>query len=196
MDDTWRGEETPRLNRTNEILSRECTRIEATWTHRSFDLHLTAVLHRDRSLIGRSRSSIYLSFFGQRRRIMEELRDRGAIEPRSWSFWRGIILTGLENGRSSSRITIVARSWPDRGLIFEAKSTQQIANSGPIHRDIEAMFHAHRIAPSTLQIRAHEPLHHPRPSGQFSSLKACISLLRFSTFDRLVKKLSEFRGRS
>ena len=83
MDDTWRGEETPRLNRTNEILSRECTRIEATWTHRSFDLHLTAVLHRDRSLIGRSRSSIYLSFIRRRRRIMEELRDRSAIEPRS-----------------------------------------------------------------------------------------------------------------
>ena len=91
---------------------------------------------------------------------------------------------------------IVARSWCDRGLIFEAKSTQQTANSGPIHRDIEAMFHAHRIAPSTLQIRAHEPLHHPRPSGQFSSLKACISLLCSSIFDRLVKKLSEFRGRS
>ena len=91
---------------------------------------------------------------------------------------------------------IVARSWCDRGLIFEAKSTQQTANSGPIHRAIEAMFHAHRIAPSTLQIRAHEPLHHPRPSGQFSSLKACISLICSSTFDRLVKKLSEFRGRS
>ena len=52
-------------------------------THRSFDLNLTAVLHRDRSLIGRSRPFIYLSFIGRRRRIMEELRDRGAIEPRS-----------------------------------------------------------------------------------------------------------------
>ena len=128
MDDTWRGEETPRLNRTNEILSRECTGIEATWTHRSFDLHLTAVLHRDRSLIGRSRSSIYLSFIGRRRRIMEELRDRGAIEPRSWSFWRGIILTGLENGRSSSRITIVARSWPDRGAIVASFLKQSQPN--------------------------------------------------------------------
>ena len=188
MDDTWRGEETPRLNRTNEILSRECTRIEATWTHRSFDLHLTAVLHRDRSLIGRSRSSIYLSFIGRRRRIMEELRDRGAIEPRSRRD-RAAIMELLARNHSHrirewpiklqdhDRGPIVARSWCDRGLIFEAKSTQQTANSGPIHRDIEAMFHAHRIAPSTLQIRAHEPLHHPRPSGQFSSLKACISLL-------------------
>ena len=43
---------------------------------------------------------------------------------------------------------------------------------------------------------------HPRPlpmatiSGLIFSLKACISLLCSSTFDRLVKKLSEFRGRS
>ena len=36
----------------------------------------------------------------------------------------------------------------------------------------------------------------PSKLGQFPSLKACISLSCSSTFDRLVKKLSEFRGRS
>ena len=86
-------------------------------------------------------------------------RDRGAIEPRSWSIWRGIILTGLENGRSSSRIMIVARSWPDRGPIvasfYEAKSTQQTSNSGATTPPSET-------APLTLQIRVHDPLHHPR----------------------------------
>ena len=128
MDDTWRGEETPRLNRTNEILSWECTRIEATWTHRSFDLNLTAVLHRDRSLIGRSRSFIYLSFIGRRRRIMEELRDCGAIEPRSRRD-RAAIMEHLA-WNHPHRIRewpiklqdhdcgpIVARSWPDRDPI-------------------------------------------------------------------------------
>ena len=51
--------------------------------------------------------------------------------------------------------------------------------------------------------RSHDPCKPPpRPpslpskSGQFPSLKACISLYCSSTFDRLVKKLSEFRGRS
>ena len=49
--------------------------------------------------------------------------------------------------------------------------------------------------------RSHDPCKPPpRPPlqptipGQFLSLKACISLLCCLTFDRLVKKLSEFRG--
>ena len=115
-------------HRTNEILSCESTRIEATWTHRSFDLNLTAVLHRDRSLIGRSRPFIYLSFIGRRRRIMEELRDPGAIEPRSRRD-RAAIMEHLARNhphrirewpiklQDHDRGPIVARSWPDRGPI-------------------------------------------------------------------------------
>ena len=43
---------------------------------------------------------------------------------------------------------------------------------------------------------AHDRFNWPRYSGRFPSLKPCISLFCSSTFDRLVKKLSEFRGRS
>ena len=46
------------------------------------------------------------------------------------------------------------------------------------------------------EFRPHDHINCPRSSGQFPSLKACISLHCSSTFDRLVKKLSEFRGRS
>ena len=77
----WRGDNF--LNRTSEISSRDYTRMDATWTHHSRDLHLTVVIHRDRGLIGRSASSIYLRSIGRCRRIEEEPHDRGAIEPRS-----------------------------------------------------------------------------------------------------------------
>ena len=83
MGDTWHGEEAPRLNRTTKISSRKCTRMDATWTHRSRDIHLTAVIHRGRGLIGKSRSSIYLRSIGRCRRSVEELHDRGSIAPRS-----------------------------------------------------------------------------------------------------------------
>ena len=126
MGDTWRGEETSRLNQTSEISSRDCTRMDATWTHSSLDLHLTAVIHRDRGLIGRSRSSIYLRSIGRCRRIEEESHDRGAIEPRSrrdraailqlssrihFNQIRRHFLEHLEHDRRP----IVVRSWRDRG---------------------------------------------------------------------------------
>ena len=135
MGDTWRGEETSCLNRTTEISSRDCTRMDATWTHRSLDLHLTAVIHRDRGLIARSRSSIYLRSIGRCRRIVEEPHDRGAIEPRSRCD-RAAILQLSSRIHSNQirrqpteiedhdRRSIVAQSWPDRGTIgplFEAK---------------------------------------------------------------------------
>ena len=43
--------------------------------------------------------------------------DRTAIEPRSHKFRREIDPIGSEGGRPISRITIDARSWPDRGAI-------------------------------------------------------------------------------
>ena len=130
MCHTWRGEETSPLNRTYEISSRDCTRMDVTWTHRSLDLHLTAVLHRDRGLIGRSRSSIYLRSIGRCGRIVEELHDRGPIEPRSRRD-RAVIMELLSRNHSHrirrrptklqdhDRLTIVARSWCDRGLFLK-----------------------------------------------------------------------------
>ena len=93
-----------------------------------------------------------------------------------------------------------SRSWTDRRLIvttikrdrgvfwskFEAKFT---ANSG-------ASKLPKGIAPTTLANRLHDRSNDPRSLGQFPSLKACISLLCSSTFDRFVKELSEFRRRS
>ena len=52
------------------------------------------------------------------------------------------------------------------------------------------------IVPTTPSNDAHDRFNWPRSSGQFPSLKACIPLLCSSTFDRFVKELSEFRGRS
>ena len=43
---------------------------------------------------------------------------------------------------------------------------------------------------------AHDSLHHSRFQAQFPSLKSHVLLHCSSTFDRFVKELSEFRGRS
>ena len=55
---------------------------------------------------------------GRQRIVVEEPHDRGAIEPRSHSFQRGIDPTGPDGGRPSSRIAIDTRSGPDRGAII------------------------------------------------------------------------------
>ena len=88
--------------------------------------------------------------------------------------------------------TITPRSGHDRVLIvglFEAKFK-------PIHPGFEA------ITPLNAN-RSHDaPIPLPRPpllplkSGLIFPLKACISLLCCSTFDRFMKELSKFRGRS
>ena len=86
----------------------------------------------------------------------------------------------------------MARSWPDRAKIcglFEAKFKL-------LPRGFEATTHAQGITSTTLENRPHERVNCPRSSGQFPSLKACISLLCSSTFDQFVKELSKFRGRS
>ena len=92
----------------------------------------------------------------------------------------------LDRGRSWS---IARRTWPILKLSFEAKFK-------PFRRGFEATTHAQGSASTTLENRPHERVNCLWSSGQFPSLKACISLLCSSTFDRLVKKLSEFRGRS
>ena len=156
MGDTWRGEETSRLNRTSEISSRDCTRMDATWTHRSLDLHLTIVIHRDRGLIGRSRSSVYLRSIGRCRRIEEEPHDRGAIEPRSYSFRRGFISTRSDSSRPRSRTTIDGRSWPDRGPIVPRSGLFLKRNSSQTRCGIEAASSPSGTASMTLAKRLHD----------------------------------------
>ena len=84
----------------------------------------------------------------------------------------------------------MARSWPNRGQI-----------DGYSERKRSGIYGQHGSFEFAPRKRSHDhakPL--PRPplqptiSDLIPSLKACISLLCSSTFDRLVKKLSEFRG--
>ena len=132
----------------------------------------------------------------RRRQIVEELHDRGPIEPLSrrdraaigeFTWWnhRQSIGRRSTNGQDHDRGPIVAKMvaiWSK----FKAKFT---ANSGASNRP-------EGIAPMTLANRLHDRSNDPRSSGQFPSLKAYISLLCSSTFDRFVKELNEFRGRS
>ena len=88
--------------------------------------------------------------------------------------------------------TIVARSWRKSQLF----GSQIQAKLTPIRLVIEATIYAHGIAPLMPSNRLHDCVSRPRSSGQFPTLKACISRLCYSTFDRFVKELSKFRGRS
>ena len=106
-------------------------------------------------------------------------RDRSAIEPRSLHLQHGIRaasllidLTGVVEAsmpRSTpDRGPIVARSWPDRGekrgpivVVLEAKLK-------PSRRGIQAMSHAHGIAPSTLTNCFHNRVNYPRSLDRFS----------------------------
>ena len=76
---------------------------------------------------------------------MEELHDRGAIEPRSGSLRDAIVSKRSENDRRLTRTSIAARSWPDRGPIvglLEAKiaailkrnRSEIVADSKPIRK--------------------------------------------------------------
>ena len=153
--------------------------------------------------IARSQSSTYWKRHQTAQTRRGRTQDRGPIEPRSRRDRAAITLLSLGNhlqsiGRQSTkdqdhdRRAIVARSWRKSWLF----GSQIKAKLTPIRRGIEATIYAHGIARSTPSNRLHDRLHCPRSLGQFPSLKACISLFCSSTFDRLVKKLSEFRGRS
>ena len=129
-------------------------------------------------------------------------RDRGAIEPRSVFFQRHHISKRSENDQRLTRTSIEARSWPDRGPIvglLEAKIADILkrnrskieADSKPIRK---LRLHVMKPPPRRMET-ASTTAPSPTISGLILSLKTHV-LLCSSTFDRLVKKLSEFRGRS
>ena len=89
-----------------------------------------------------------------------------------------------------------SRSTHDRGPIVAKIGGFLTVKSGQNWRGIEAVSSPSGTAPMTLANRLHDRSNDPRSSDQFPSLKACIPLSLFLTFDQLVKKLSEFRGRS
>ena len=144
---------------------------------------------------------------GRCRQVVEELHDRGPIEPRSSRDLISFVAESLQPDQTTAdrdprpRLTpdrglIVARSWPDRGPIVPRLGLFLKRNSSRFIPDLKPQSHAIETASTTLENRLHDRFNWPRSSDQFPSLKACISLLCSLTFDRLVKKLSEFRGRS
>ena len=130
-------------------------------------------------------------------------RDRGAIEPQSHVSRWGVVSRRSACDRRRFRTTIVARSRPDRGAIV-AWSWRKLRRCGS---KIEALVitnpSRHWSHDPCSRNRTHEaatdaPRSPPSStiSSLISSLKSHVLPLWTSTFDRLVKKLSEFRGRS
>ena len=119
-------------------------------------------------------------------------RDRGAIEPRSLLLHSGITSTRLDGVRRVTRTSIMARSRRDRGMIvvhFEG----QIETILPQIRELR---HCTRESLPRRRNQRSQPSPSSTISSPISSLKSHVLFLCSSNFDRLVKKLSEFRGRS
>ena len=153
----------------------------------------------DRSLTWRS--------IGRSRHFVEELHGRGSIELRSRrdravigerTWWNHLYdeRTAIDERPGPwswpDRDPIAARSWPDHGwnaCYSEAKLTL-------IHGGIEATTSPQGTAPTKPWINLHDHFNWPRSSGQFHSLKPMYLSLWNSTFDRFMKELSEFQGRS
>ena len=118
--------------------------------------------------------------------------DRGVIEPRSWIFRRGITSTISNDIHWRINIKINSRSWPDHGAIMALLKQ----DCGSIH----GQSGSHNAAPRN---RSHDPCKSlPRPLqlptifGLIFPLKTHVFLLCSSNFDRFVKEISKFRGRS
>ena len=121
--------------------------------HNHVDLNPTAQNDRGRTPRSRSdRTAIAARSNRDRKVDMGESLpvDQRAIDgrpgPRSWP----------------DRGAIVARSWPDRGQMdgyFGAKLKKNSSQLGP---NLKPQHRSSETAPLTLQIRVHDPLHHPR----------------------------------
>ena len=135
------------------------------------DCDLTATVTCDRDHPPHLKSAIR-----RWRQGVEEPHNRGAIEPRSHIFRRGITPTWSDDDRRRPRTMIDPQSWPDRGPIvarswpnrgaFEVKLglnpplnlVQIIAELKPRRRQVE-------VPPMTPQIRAHDRIKRPEFSG-------------------------------
>ena len=116
-------------------------------------------------------------------------RDHGAIEPRSGSLRDGIASSRSEDDRRLTRTTIVARSWVFlkwklRLICHEIEATIVINGSSRLHN---------RSWPSIL---LHDRIKRPKNRANFPLWKHVFPPSFLLTFDRFVKELSEFRGRS
>ena len=134
---------------------------------------------------------------------MEELHDRCPIEPRSRRDRAAIVAPSEWNhfhsiGRRATcdqdldHGPIAARSWHDRGMIV-------VHFEGQIETILPQIRELRRRTRESLPRRRNQrsrPAPSSTISSPISSLKSHVLFLCSSTFDRLVKKLSEFRGRS
>ena len=109
---------------------------------------------------------------------VEELHDRGAIEPRSRGLGREIGADlfpfdwqAIDEARASwltpDRSPIVARSWWKSRRKSWYTWREIGAEIKPIRHGSEATTHAQGIASMTLENRSHERFNWPRSSGQF-----------------------------
>ena len=140
----------------------------------------------------------------RRRKLVEELHDRCAIEPWSRCDWAAIVAPSARNrsddsptwsdsDRRMTRITSDARSWPDRRMIvvsLKQKLRRIYCKSGSHDTARANRFHD----PAKPLPRSHQTA---SKSGLIFPLKTDVFLSYSSTFDRFAsKELSEFRGRS
>ena len=210
MRDTWQSEGAP-------IVIGRLQPFAIGGTTRSSDFHRTAAIIRDlfdargAIIIGGSSSDGCdlprwehrvdrdLIFIGRFRSFVEELHDRGLIEPRSrrdraaigeFTWWNRCQSSGRRstNDQDHDRGAIVARSRL-KCMIFGGKIEADLLRNRshdprPRNRPLDAIKPPPRSPPL------------PTISSPISPLKACISSLLFFTFDRFVKELSEFQGRS
>ena len=185
--------------------------VQSTWLHRSnghiagaYDSDLTArriPIREDRWSVGfRSNSvcSVWKNTIAARSN-----RDRGAIEPQSRRVRCGIVAGRTDGDRRRVSTTIDARSRPDRGAIvaeIAAKIVAKVKRNWSWNQADSSRIWSHDPCPKNRLHDAWKPL--PRMLQlatifvPISPLKAHVVLLCSLTFDRLVKKLSEFRGRS
>ena len=164
----------------------------------------------------RSRSDHPLTWssIGRSRRFVEELHDRGPIEPRSRRNQAAITarssrdhasffvesspraLIGIDWGLRSrfthDLLTIVARSRRDRGpmvVLFGSEMEAELLRNW-----------SHNLCQWNRPLEAIQPLPRlpqlPTILGLIFPLKTHVFSLCSSTFDRFVKELSKFRGRS
>ena len=134
-------------------------------------------------------------------------RDRGAIEPRSWSFRRGITSNGSDGNRRRPRIMISPQSWPNRRPIVARSWPDRGKNRGYSKVKIVAKLWLLQCQSGSHDVAQWRPLPRrinstpqPRQSAMIFWLifpsKTLVFSLCSSTFDRFVKELSQFQGRS
>ena len=100
------------------------------------------------------------------------------IEPRSHAFCRGIDSTQADADRQSSRITIDARSWPDRGAIVTRSWCDRGKNWRLFDREIRSKSAWNWSRVLANWNRSHDPCKSPPQPLQWPTIFEPISLFK------------------